>query len=280
MAYEGLAGLAQQQQQQQQQQQALLSASALGTVVSRARTLSSSSLAPQGFTFALLSSLPPRRQAAAVVATNLLHALLRDGPRGAPRLLPLFLPDTRGLRLRLYQMGRLLLRRQPGLHSTLMALGVPPSSYASPWLLTLFGNFTALDPAGTVRLWEAALCGQCGGSESVWWCVMLGGCLAVMDALAPLIVGGEQRAAALEDALPPLRTPRLYYAQARQQGGTAGGGGGVWRQACCAATSSRGSLECIVRYALTSEACRVTPAELEELQENFFSLGHLDDDTQ
>ena len=247
--------------------------------------LASSPSSPHGsFTFALLSTLPPRRLGAAVLATNMLAGLLRDGPSGVARLLPLYLPDTCTLRLRLYQMGRLLLRRQPLLHSALTALGVPPSSYASPWLLTLFASFTALDAPAVLRLWDAALCGV-GGAGAGWWSSVLGACLAVMDALAPLLTG---ESVALEDALPPLRTPRLYYEQARKVALEAGGGegsglgGGVWRQAYSlrgmgGGGGALGAMECILRYALTSEACRVSAAELEELQANFEAFKHIED---
>ena len=292
--------------------------------MTRARALSSAGATataaapPHASCFALLATLPPRRLAAALLATNLLHALLRHAPSPSPsrdsapslppppRLLPLFLPDTAVLRLRLYQMGRLLLRRQPLLHSALATLGVPPSSYASPWLLTLCGSFTALDCAGVLALWDAAV-GGWGGGGAWWWAGALGACLAVMEGLAPLLVG---EGGALEDALPPLRAPRLYYAQARaaavagaaaaggggggQRGGGAGAGAGegvgaVWLQPYSLATRGGGSggggggaplltpVQCIVRYALTCEACRVSLAELAELEENFEAFKHLED---
>jgi hypothetical protein len=104
-------------------------------------------------------------------------------------------------------VDRLLLRRLPGVHAHLAAQGVAPSSYASPWLLTLFASFTALHLRGALRLWDAAVAG--GG-----WAPLLGACVAVVDALAPLLVG-----APLEQCLPVLRAPRLYYAAARRAEG-------------------------------------------------------------
>ncbi len=103
----------------------------------------------------------------------------------------------------------------------------------------------------------------------------------MMEALAPLLCG---EGVALEDALPVLRTPRLYYGQARRQAGEGGGGGvegageggsAIWRQ-----PASLSDMQCILRHAVTSEACRVGAAELEELQANFVAFGHIADQGQ
>jgi hypothetical protein len=236
-------------------------------------------------------ALPPPLLAVARGATDLLRGLLRGGgdSAAAPRLLALFLPDTRALRLRLYQVDRLLLRRLPALHAHLAAAGAAPSSYASPWLLTLFAGFTALDLPSVLRLWDAAVAG--GG-----WAPILSACVAVVEACAPLLEG-----APLEQCLPVLRAPRLYYAAARRAAGEegAGGGGGagaatagggVWGGARAASAApaptacaneeegeERACCAAVAAYALTHPACRVMPAEVEELELNFDSYNHIRD---
>ena len=62
-----------------------------------------------------------------------------------PGLLPLFSHDMRALRLRLYQLDRLLCRRAPALHTHLGAEGLDPAVYAAPPLLTLGASFSVLD---------------------------------------------------------------------------------------------------------------------------------------
>ena len=245
---------------------------------------------PPCFSLQRLTSLPYRRKRAALVASNLILSLLRDHTIAAtPRLLPLYLPDMGALRLRLYQMDRLLLRRNPGLHATLSHLGVPPSSYASPWVLTLFSNFTALDAPSVMRVWDAMLC--CGPGHPQW-ATILSLCLGILGALSPLL---GQEGEPLEKILPTLRTPRLFYGEARVAAGEGGGGGGGmwaweggykgrgWRGE---GAKEEGGVEeeeeahlcaAVVEYALKCEACKVTVEEMEELEGNFRAFGHIFD---
>jgi hypothetical protein len=92
---------------------------------------------------------------AVVDASNLFRLLLNKNH--LLRLHDLFLPSMRTLRLRLYQLDRLLLRRAPELHSHLTSEGVTINTYASPWLLTLFTSFSVLDANTTYAVWDAAI---------------------------------------------------------------------------------------------------------------------------
>ena len=62
-------------------------------------------------------------------------------------------------------------------------------------------------------------------------------------------------------------------------GGGESGAGAVWRQpySLRSGSAALSPVECIVTYALTSEACRVSAAELQELEENFQAFKHLED---
>lgn len=116
----------------------------------------------------------------------------------SPRLRSLFAPDMVHLRLRIYQVDRLLLRRSPELHAHFASEGIQCSTFAAPWLLTLFTNFTALDASSTAAVWDKFLIEG--------WAPILRMCLAVLATLAPLLLD-----ATMEDCLPALHAPRLYY---------------------------------------------------------------------
>ena len=97
--------------------------------------------------------------------------------------------------------------------------------------------------------------------------------LAVLQALAPLLLG-----APLEQCLPLLRAPRLYYAAARACAREEGGGGGLWDGGGGGGggDDDDGSAA-VVAHALTSAACRVTAGEAEELGSNFAAYHHIRD---
>ena len=167
------------------------------------------------------------------------------------QLRALFQPDMRSVRLRLYQLDRLLLRRAPELHAHLTEIGVRASSYAAPWLLTLFAGFTALDARSVARVWDVAFAG--GG-----WAPLLASALAVTVTLAPLLVN-----APLEECLVVLAAPRVYYGLAAEVGEVAAGlsAGGATRG---------GNREAdVVHLALTNDVMIVTAEELVELEDNW-----------
>jgi hypothetical protein len=160
------------------------------------------------------------------------------------------------LRLRLYQLDRLLLRRLPELHESLSAAGAATAAFAAPWLLPLFASFTALDAAAAARLWDAALAG--GG-----WAPFFGAALAVIRALAPALA---RAGTALETILPILAAPRLHYAAA------AGA-----RDEPVGSRAEAARLAALASAALHDEACRVSAAELEELEANWRVYGAIRD---
>jgi len=205
-----------------------------------------------------------KRRWSTLIASNLLLSLLRN-QTSSPGILPLYLPDMGVLRLRLYQMDRLLLRRSPDLHANLSKLGIPPSSYAAPWMLTLFSNFTALDLPSVLMVWDVALCS--GHGNGFWGCI-LSVCLSILQTLSPLLCGPG---ANLETVLPILRAPRIFYADAftskKLNGGTV------------LSDKEEVHIASVVNYALTEAIYRVTHAEMEELEGNFKAFGHIWDVT-
>ena len=151
---------------------------------------------------------------APVAAFNMLGALLHVGTPGGvthepgavvagsaaagghAALAALFGHDANTLRLRLYQCRRLLVRHAPDLAAHLHREGVPPATYASSWLLTLFSNFAALPLPDVARLWDRFIIGGWGEVAEAF--------LAVMAAAAPELEGMP-----MEDLLRKLSAPLL-----------------------------------------------------------------------
>ena len=134
-----------------------------------------------------------------VDASNLFRTLLhRNHPL---RLHDLFLPSMRTLRLRLYQLDRLLLRRAPELHSHLNTEGVTVNTYASPWLLTLFTSFSVLDAKTTYALWDAAIVEG--------FAPVMRMSLAVLTVLEKFLMTSS-----METCLSALQLPRPYIVKA------------------------------------------------------------------
>ena len=216
-------------------------------------------------------STSPVVLSATLCAANLGRAMMAIDDTNSLHLRALYAPDMRDLRLRLYQLDRLLLRRAPALHASLSAAGVRTSSYAAPWLLTLHSSFTALDYQGLVRIWDAVFAG--GG-----WAPIFSASLSILFSLSPLLDG-----APLEDALPILSAPRLYYtaaAEAAESSAVVVAVPGTLSSSSVMPMSSRSTtreasveITRIVDAALMGEAARVTHEELIELEENHKSYG-------
>lgn len=138
-------------------------------------------------------------------ASQLFLALLGAGgsgtssSSGSPHacLGQLFTPDTACLRLRLYQLERLLLRRLPAVHARLAEYGIAVDAFAPSWLLPLFSNFTVLEPKYVVRVWDGFLLHG--------WAALLSVCFTVMQHLAR-----ELQNAPMETCLAVLSAPRVY----------------------------------------------------------------------
>lgn len=114
-------------------------------------------------------------------------------------LASLFAHDLATLRLRLYQLERLMLRRLPSLHTHLAREGLPsPAAYASPWLLTLFSSFTALDAHQCLALLDRFVVGG--------WPEVMSALIGVLAAVAPAL-----QDAPMEDCLAALAAPRAFY---------------------------------------------------------------------
>lgn len=116
-----------------------------------------------------------------------------------PHLPLLFQPSMVHLRLRLYQLDRLLLRRAPELHSHLDGEGVVVSTYATPWLLTLFASFHCFDAGSVESIWDQFLVQG--------WPVMFRCCLAILLSLQPLVMDQP-----MEVCMKVLHAPRNHYA--------------------------------------------------------------------
>jgi len=83
----------------------------------------------------------------------------------------MFKPDMTGLQVSMYQLTRLLSETSPALYKLLDRLGVDPSLYATPWLLTLF---SAHFPLGfVVRVLDLMLIDGKSAIIKVGMCLLL-----------------------------------------------------------------------------------------------------------
>jgi hypothetical protein len=154
--------------------------------------------------------------AAVTMAFNIVEAMLHIGDTSykspgemkpfdvaGPGLGSMFSPDVTTVRLRMYQLERLLARVVPRTQCHLAVEGVLPTTYATSWFVTLFANFSAFDPLSVAHLWDSFLVDG--------WSPIFEASLHVVDMLRHRLHPHTP----MEAALRALNAPRAFYEPAR-----------------------------------------------------------------
>eukprot|EP00611_Tribonema_gayanum_P006143 TRINITY_DN15441_c0_g1_i1.p1 TRINITY_DN15441_c0_g1~~TRINITY_DN15441_c0_g1_i1.p1 ORF type:complete len:514 (+),score=182.77 TRINITY_DN15441_c0_g1_i1:151-1692(+) len=102
-------------------------------------------------------------------------------------LLGLYTPGMPRLRLRFFQLNRLVLWHLPRLHAHFASCDVAADLYATPWFITLLADGSMLPEQQTRVIWDRIFM-QCGAPAEQWSCIY-GVLLELLRRAEPMLLG-------------------------------------------------------------------------------------------